>query len=195
MNFRAFICLILFALALPPAYSCNQGGTTHAIKPAPQTARPAAKNIPDEELFRKFFIQFKVAAKQKNMPQLLSMFNYPVQTNPQWNNEDLRNSTANQADGLMKKPELQQYLDDIFTKDALRLIPRSTDNDLSEIDKTTPEDYYKRLSKYTDKGSTLYELNIEYAQHNGKETQFGFVFGKIGGGYKILSYYSPWPLK
>ncbi|MDB5087085.1 MAG: hypothetical protein JWR09_1079, partial [Mucilaginibacter sp.] len=82
-----------------------------------------------------------------------------------------------------------------FTKDVMRMIPKSREDDLSEIDSATPEDYYKTVGKVTDKGSTLYELQQQYEQDNGKETSYGFVFGKVKGQYKIISYFCPWPLK
>jgi len=182
---------MLFALALSPAYSYKKNDQTRGTK----TDAIASVKQGDELLFRKCLVMFKAAVKQKNLAQLSNMFNYPVQTLPQWNNEDLRNATISRTDGLMDRNELQKHFDAIFSKDAVELIPRSTDENLSEIDKTTPEDYYKRLSKIADKGSLLYELNIHYTQDNGKETEFGFVFGRVAGNYKILSYYSTWPLK
>lgn len=183
--------MILLAFILSPAYSYNKTSHIRAV----EIAAPASEKQDDELLFRKFLVLFKLAVKPKNLAQLANMFNYPVQTLPQWNNEDLRNTNINRADGLMDRAELQKHLDVIFSKDAIELIPRSTDENLAEIDKTTPEDYYKRLKKLTDKGSTLYELNIHYTQDNGKEAEFGFVFGRVAGNYKILSYYSSWPLK
>lgn len=193
MNLKAVFCFMLGIAALAPVYRCK-GGNPAAKAHAPVVAKvnPAPT---DEQLFRSFLKQFKATVKQKNLNQLAGMFIYPVQTSPQWTNDDLRNSANNPADGLMNKTELNKYLGDVFSKDALRLIPLSGENDLSAIDKTTPEDYYKRLAKEADKGSTLYELNIQYAQDNGRETSFGFVFGKVGGSYKILSYFRPWPLK
>ncbi|PTQ98179.1 hypothetical protein C8P68_103339 [Mucilaginibacter yixingensis] len=176
---------------LSSAYSANKSHQAPAVR-----GIASASAMPDDELlFRKFLVVFKNTVKQRNLTQLAGMFNYPVQTLPQWNNEDLRNTNINRADGLMDRPELQKHIDVIFSKDAVELIPRSTDENLSQIDKTTPEDYYKRLRQATDKGSTLYELNMHYTQDNGKETEFGFVFGRVAGNYKILSYYSAWPLK
>ena len=95
----------------------------------------------------------------------------------------------------MIQSEYPQYANVFFSADALRLIPKSKEDDLSEIDKDTPENYYKTIAKVTDKGSKLYELQQQYVQDNGKETSYGFVFGKVRGQYKIISYYCPWPVK
>ncbi|WDF54389.1 hypothetical protein [Mucilaginibacter sp. KACC 22063] len=149
----------------------------------------------DEQLFRSFLAGFKRAVKANNKTILKAMFYFPLQTNPQWSNEDLKNSHIDPKTGLINSAEFDSYYQDIFTKDAIRLIPVSKEDDLSEIDKTTTEDYYKTLIPLTDKGSTLYELTKQYTQDNGQETSFGFVFGKIKGSYKVISYYRPWPLK
>jgi hypothetical protein len=192
MNLKTVICFVFCIALLSPVYGCNGGNPAAKAKQAPHAAIPANK---DEQLFRQFLVQFKTAVKHKNLDQLANMFVYPVQTNPQWSNDDLHTAPNSTAGGLMDKPELKKYLNDVFSADAIRLIPKSGDDALSEIDKTTTEDYYRQLAKRTDKGSTLYELNIQYQQDNGKETSFGFVFGRVGGSYKIMSYFRPWPLK
>ena len=187
---------MLCVTALSPGYGCKESKPPVEKKPESMTSVNVVTPVNnDEQQFRQFLKQFKAAAKQKNLAQLSGMFQYPVQTSPQWSNDDLHNMAKKPVDGLMDKPELQKHFDDVFSGDALRLIPKSGDNDLSEIDKATAEDYYKELVKKTDKGSTLYELNIQYTQDNNKETSFGFVFGRVNGSYKILSYFRPWPLK
>lgn len=149
----------------------------------------------DEEQFRSFLAKFKSAVQAKNKVKLTSLFHFPLQTAPQWTNDELKNSTVTSHEGLINAKEFLTYFDDIFTRDAIKLIPASKEDDLSEIDKTTPENYYRTLQQVTDKGSALYELQKQYTQDNGEETSFGFVFGKIGGTYKIISFYRPWPLK
>ncbi|HMG09390.1 MAG TPA: hypothetical protein VK609_12810 [Mucilaginibacter sp.] len=149
----------------------------------------------DEQKFRAFLKEFKVAAQQKNKKQLAGMLYFPLQTTPQWSNNDLKSTAINPTEGLVAANEYPQYERAIFTAAALRLIPKSTEDDLSEIDATTDENYYKVVAKVTDKGSKLYELQQQYTQSHGKETSYGFVFGRINGQYKIISYYSPWPVK
>ncbi|MBS7566734.1 hypothetical protein KHS38_20180 [Mucilaginibacter sp. Bleaf8] len=196
-----YIYMICAALLLQPVYGCNNkrgAQNTTSNKPettSVQTQTQVKPALSDEQQFRQFLKAFKLAVKQKNKAQLLQMFNDPVQTGPQWSNEDLQSSSVDHREDLVSRQELPQYFDDIFTKDAQRLIPGSVEDELSEIDKHTTENYYQLLSQTADKGSTLYELQIQFVQDNGKETSFGFVFGKIKGTYRILSYYSPWPLK
>ena len=158
-----------------------------------QPAGKAAKN--DEQQFRVFLKEFKAAVQQKNKKQLALMINFPLQTLPQWTSEDLKSTTVKPEEGLVTESEYPQYADALFTKDVMRLIPKSKEADLSEIDTANPEDYYKTVGKVTDKGSTLYELQQQYEQDNGKETSYGFVFGKVKGKYKIISYFCPWPVK
>jgi hypothetical protein len=118
-----------------------------------------------------------------------------LQTLPQWTNDELKSSSVTPQEGMINQTEFLTCFDDIFTKDAVKLIAASKEDDLSEIEKNTSENYYLTLQKLTDKGSTLFELQKQYPQDNGQETSFGFVFGKIRGAYKIISYYRPWPLK
>ena len=149
----------------------------------------------DEQQFRAFLNKFKAAVKNGDKTQLRTMLYFPLQTLPQWTAEDMKATTINPAEGLVSVTEYPKYEEIIFSKDALRLIPQSGEGDLSEIDRATTENYYNTLKKATDKGSTLYELQQQYEQKNGKETSYGFVFGKIKGQYKVISYFCPWPLK
>jgi len=149
----------------------------------------------DEKEFRQFLKAFKQGVKNGDKQKLITYLNFPLQTQPQWSNEDLKATTINPADGLITKQEYPQYAGDIFTKDAIRLIPASTEDNLVQIDNDTNESYYKTLKAVTDKGSTLYELQQQYVQVNNKETSYGFVFGKVKGHYKVISYFCPWPVK
>ncbi|MFD2324960.1 hypothetical protein [Mucilaginibacter galii] len=160
--------------------------------------KPRAVNdnsVGDEELFRNCLTKFKNAVKAQNKAGIKSVFNFPLQTLPQWANDEIKNSTIRPQDGMIKQTEFLTYFNDIFTKDATKLIVASKEDDLSEIEKSTSENYYITLQQVTDKGSTLFELQKQYMQDNGQETSFGFVFGKVRGTYKIISYYRPWPLK
>ena len=149
----------------------------------------------DEQQFQNFLKTFKSAVKRRDKAQLKTMFYFPLQTLPQWTAEDMKATAINPAEGLVSVAEYPKYEGIIFSKDALRLIPQSREDDLSEIDNTTTENYYITLKKATDKGSTLYELQQQYEQKNGKETSYGFVFGRVKGQYKVISYFCPWPLK
>jgi hypothetical protein len=192
-----YIALLLLAQT---AQGCTgkQKETSSLANSAEVVEKPLAagvKTISDEQLFRACLAKFKNAIKLKNRGAITAIFNFPLQTLPQWTNDELKNATIIPQDGMIKQAEFLNYFDDIFTKDAVRLIATSKEDDLSEIEKDTPENYYITLQKVTDKGSTLYELQKQYTQDKGQETSFGFVFGKVRGTYKIISYYRPWPLK
>jgi hypothetical protein len=204
MKQLTYIRFVIIALILPAVYACNGNAASNQKADGAATAKPTdttvanlvtEKGASDEQQFRLFFTKFKNAAKAKKKSQLTGMFNFPLQTLPQWTNDELKSNPVNATDGLITVTEFPQYFGDIFTKDAVKLIPASSENDLSEIDKTTTENYYLTLKQVTDKGSTLYELEKQYPEDNGKETSFGFVFGKVKGAYKVISYYRPWPLK
>ncbi|QJD96554.1 hypothetical protein HH214_12035 [Mucilaginibacter robiniae] len=190
---------IVVLFLMQTAQGCTNKQHTHVAADTStiidQKADINATSSNDEKQFRNTLVKFKSAVKVKNKVAVTAFFYFPLQTAPQWTNDELKSSNIKPQDGLIKQAEFLQYFDDIFTKDAIKLIPASKEDDLSEIDKATPENYYKMLQQVTDKGSTLYELQKQYTQDNGEETSFGFVFGKVGGIYKIISYYRPWPLK
>jgi hypothetical protein len=172
--------------------SCNRGVSAEEQ----QTIKPAGRTVNnDEKEFRLFLKEFKQVIKTGDKKRVIALLNFPLQTQPQWSNEDLKSTTINPADGLITKQEYSQYAGDIFTKDVIRLIPGSTEDDLVEIDNNTNENYYKTLKTVTDNGSKLYELQQQYVQRNNKETSYGFVFGKVKGHYKVISYFCPWPVK
>ena len=192
------ICLPLLLVS----YACTQGASKSTLvlsKSTVATNKAVSANTNnkpnnDEQLFREFLKRFKYAVKQKDKHQLLTLFYFPLQTAPQWTNEDLKSTHIDPGATLIDKNEFFKYFDDIFSRDVIKLISLSGENDLAEIDKSTPENYYRTIKQVTDKGSSLFELQKQYTQDNGKETSFGFVFGKVGGIYKVISYYSTWPL-
>jgi hypothetical protein len=202
-NLNKNIALYLFIAAV--LFTSN-GCSGHSTTKKPDTASPQKKVVRDtfsattailndEQQFRAFLKSFKAAVKQNNKKQLMAMLNFPLQTLPQWTDEDLKSGSINPAEGLVTEGEYPQYAAVLFSKDAVRLIPQSKEDDLSEIDMATPENYYKTVGRVTDKDSKMYELQQQYVQSGGKETSYGFVFGKVKGQYKIISYFCPWPVK
>jgi hypothetical protein len=193
-----YFYIIVIMLLLQVVYGCNAQPATgkQSTKQVNKTHTAVKKSsLSDEQLFRRFLTQFKSAVKVKDQTLLKTMFNFPLQTAPQWSNDEIQNTKISPADGLITQGEFAGYFGDIFTIDAVKMIPKSGEDDLAEIDKSTTENYYKTLQQVTDKGSALFELQKQYTQDNGKETSFGFVFGKVKGSYKVISYYRPWPLK
>ncbi|MET4083678.1 hypothetical protein ABIB40_003650 [Pedobacter sp. UYP30] len=159
-----------------------------------KSAAPVNK-ISDLLLFKQAFAKFKQAIKEKNKQKIMDCFNFPLQTAPQWSEEELKampNAVRGQS---MQEKEFASYYKDVFTPEVMKLIINSTDSEAGKIDPTTNDPYYSSLYTQADKGSSLYEIQKQYPQDNGQETSFGFVFGKISDKYKIVSYYRPWPLK
>jgi hypothetical protein len=197
MALKKHVITILIMLLCQVSYSCRPH--PEPAKKLLQTKAVFSKanqpTLNNEKLFRISLRRFKQAVKTQNKQQIKLLFNFPLQTNPQWTNDEVQNSNANPKTGLLTESEFLSFFNDVFTADALRLIPASDESDLLEIDKATPENYYKQLMKVADENSTLFELNKQYTQDNGKETSFGFVFGKVNGSYRVISYYRPWPLK
>jgi hypothetical protein len=200
--FINFICWMFIVLFWQAAEGCAGGQSSTAsakaiavTKNSPTGINDKTPALRDEDLFKGVLKKFKSAIKSKNKVAISAFIHFPLQTLPQWTNDELQSSTFTPQQGLINSKEFLVYFDDIFTADATRLIPVSQEDDLSEIDKTTTENYYKTLQKVTDKGSTLYELQKNYTEDNGKETSFGFVFGKVKGTYKVISYYRSWPIK
>jgi hypothetical protein len=196
--FKKFGYYMSLLLIMQTAYGCSgkpkNGNSSIAVGKKDLIASSTVA-VKDEEQFRSFLKKFKSVIKGKNKAAIAALFHFPLQTLPQWTNDELKNTTITPQEGLINQTEFLNYFDDIFTRDAVRLIPVSKEDDLSEINKTTPENYYKTLQQLTDRGSTLYELQKQYTEDNGTETLFGFVFGRVKGNYKVISYYRPWPLK
>ncbi|GAB2700543.1 hypothetical protein GCM10027037_26710 [Mucilaginibacter koreensis] len=201
-----YVFALLLITWVQLSYGCQQSRveTDNAVTAKPKSSEAAVaqnaaqstrQHLTDEQLFRQFLQKFKNQVKQRNKAALNMLFYFPLQTDPQWTNEDLKARNVNANEGLINKNQFEGYVNDMFPAEVIKLIALSREDDLSEIERTSPESYYKSLIKVTDKGSRIYELEKQYVQDNGQETSFGFVFGKINGNYKVISYYRPWPLK
>ena len=91
--------------------------------------------------------------------------------------------------------EFREYGKLIYNNDVLRLLPLCKNEDITDVTKTG-EPYYDELHKATDPGSKLYEVYMQYHETSTQaESYFGFVFGHIKGKYKVIAFYSKWPVK
>jgi hypothetical protein len=151
---------------------------------------------PEEQAFRRFFAVFQKAVQQDNPGQLATLLYFPLQTAQQWTNEDLKNMDVDKESGKVSRNEFSSYHKNIFTPDVIRLLPKAKEEELSEIDAQSPEDYYKVLRRCTDKATKMYEVYMQYPEKNGTaESYFAFVFGRVNGQYKVIGYYAKWPAK
>lgn len=168
----------------------------------PLTAAQIAQQPPaagDEEQFDAFFDAFSEAVKQKDKKKLEGMLFFPFQTGNIWRNDDIahmKDPATNERFNQVAEKEYGEYADQIFHPDVVRLLPRAEGEAIAEIAGDTKDDYYLRLKRHTDAGTRMYEVYLQYAEEGrSTESYFAFVFGKVKGQYKALSYYAKWPVK
>lgn len=151
----------------------------------------------DEELFEAFFAQFKKAVLRNDKQKIISMIYFPFQTSPLWFNEDAKYMTIDKGKGRMDSSEFYQYYKGIFSSDVKRLFPKLNNDDITSFNDGSNDDYYYTLQKIVDKGSAMFEVYAQFTFTNESlaGSYFGFVFGKVNGQYKALSFYSKWPVK
>lgn len=91
--------------------------------------------------------------------------------------------------------EFPTYKSAIFNADVIRILPLYKEDDLSEIDGTTTEPYYRSLRKLTDSDSKMYEVYMQFQESGTQaESYFGFVFGRVNGRFGMLGSYFKWPV-
>ncbi len=187
------------ATTVPPASAPSATVQTPAAGRQLAAAALAVKQSsadPEEQAFRRFFAVFQKAVQQDKPGQLEALLYFPLQTAQQWTNEDLKNMDVDKESGKVSRGEFNSYRKNIFTPDVIRLLPKAKEEELSEIDAQSPEDYYRVLRKCTDKATKMYEVYMQYPEKNGTaESYFAFVFGRVDGQYKVIGYYAKWPAK
>ena len=149
----------------------------------------------DSIKFIVFLKNLKIAIKKGKSTEVKHLINFPIQTAPLWTNDDLEDFADDKNYGLIKEKDFGKYYKQVFTTGVIKNLNISNVDDISKIDPNSNEDYFKRLKLITDKNSSMFNLYLQYAQGNNNETSFGFVFGKIGGQYRVLSFYTPWRIK
>lgn len=188
---------ISYAFMLALMVSACHGGASKA-----ETATDAERSImssntmvpvtgDDEKDFRRLLETFKTALVKKDFKAAASLMHFPFYTS---------NGSQGKQVGAAEDPilfkEFSTYQSDIFNTDVLRLLPKYTEQNLSEIDDKTDDTYYKSLKKKTEQGSKLYEIYFQYPESDTQaESFFGFVFGKIDGKYQAIASYAKWPIK
>lgn len=143
----------------------------------------------DGTLFRQSFHHLQAAVAKHDSLAVESLLYFPLLTSPQWTNDDIKDKTADTTGGEIDQRTFDHYYRQIFHADVCRLLPKAGEANLNVIDRNTKENYYRRLMRRTDPGSALYEVYMQYP-----EGFFAFVFGRIAGRYKVVSYYAKWPV-
>jgi hypothetical protein len=154
------------------------------------TADLLAQNKQDDAAFRLMLKNFQSAVLHNNLAKAGSVLHFPFFT-----------AKADQGFGkdlpvdAIGEQEFDVYKKDIFNQDVHRILPKLGKESISELT-GTEDSYYKALRKAMDQGSRMYELYAQYpAKQAGSESYFAFIFGKIKGRYKVVAYYSKWPLR
>lgn len=184
---------ILFLLFILPLLSlaCNpvskEEGT---IEGKTENKKETAVN--DEQEFYALLKNFKKELAAKNSSGLSKLMNFPFYTSQQ----QLENGSTGIVADPIDVQDFKTYQKSIYNTDVVKLMPASGNENLSVIEDSTDEAYYRSIRKLTDKGSKLYELYMQYPeQGNQAEGYFAFVFGKVNGKYRALAYYAKWPVK
>lgn len=152
--------------------------------------------LANEPAFRHTLVQLETAVRNRDSAAIRGLLHFPLLTAPQWTNEDLKTQKIDPKEGWIDAAEFPRYYPDIFHADVNRLLPGTKEANLSVIARDTREDYYRRLMKLSDPGAPLYEVYFQYPEgRSGGDSYFGFVFGRVSGQYKVISYYGKWPVK
>lgn len=170
--------------------ACNNSKPKHtadssAVPPTEDTLAqmpgggPRAAVSTDEQLFETAYGSFKTAVEQNSEEQLKGLIHFPLQTSK----EDLK------AGGLSDADFHSRYKD-IFTADVRNLVPKAGEGNVKEVDENNQEAYYTQLRRITDTGSALFEV-----KNDDVKNEFAFVFGRVQGTYKVIGFYSKWPVR
>lgn len=203
-NYRKYItllcCCVCFSAVACKSKTASQArngvpATQDTVAQMPGSAQQPAVST-DEQQFPAFYAAFRQAVEQNEEKQLENMLHFPLQTALKWADEDLKNMEVDKNAGKVSRQEFRRYYKDIFTADVKRVLPKASDDALSEISESAADDYYRSLRQETDPGSKMYEVYLQFPEQNTQaETYFAFVFGKVKGEYKVISYHAKWPVK
>ena len=144
----------------------------------------------NEVQFRLQVKKLQTLLKVRNFKEIALMMHFPFYTAKAEGDDGNEYPT----DPISAK-EYPAYRLGVFHTDVIRLLPKISEAQLSEIEGTT-DPYFAELRKLTDRGSKMYELYIQYPESGTREeSYFSFTFGKIKGSYKLIAYYGKWPVR
>ncbi|WP_345231531.1 hypothetical protein [Olivibacter ginsenosidimutans] len=148
-----------------------------------------------DKAFRSFYTGFQRNVAAQRLDALQQVIYFPLQT-MYWIDGMNSFSDEEKANGLIQADEFDQYADTIFNDQVRRLIPETDVSRIQQIDVEASGDYYKRLGRLIDKGTTLLELYCEYGGNSSVgDHYFGFVFGRVQGEYRVMAYYTSLRIK
>jgi len=145
--------------------------------------------------FRAFYKGFQRNVAADSINALKNTMYFPFQT-IYWIDGMNALTDEEKADGMIDEEDIDVLSKRIFNEEVRRVVPAMEVERVQQIDVEGSGDYYKRLAKVVDKGSTLLELycQVVAADTLGDE-YFAFIFGKVNNEYRILSYYTTGRIK
>ncbi|AOM78091.1 hypothetical protein [Pedobacter steynii] len=188
-RFYFFMIFVFFCLWT----ACNRPGNKEHSKTEQTDTAAQLKEV------KSLLVRFKTAIIKNDKPKLLNMIHFPMQTQMMWMNDELNAKEPDRKNGLINKEELLKYCGkELFDKEQQRVLAYELGDDVSVINLQTDQasNYYKSLASQTDPGTLLFNYYLQWERPDGKgDYWFGLVVGKVKGEFKLLSYYSKWPVK
>lgn len=197
-------CQIVILLLLCDAIGCTMGNTppsspiNHAIpRKKPKVIRLQQLDTAGQlKQAREFLMKLKTAIVKNEESKLLDMIHFPLQTQLMWMNGE---QPMNEKSGLLGKEEFPKYYrKNFFDKEQRRVLGYELGEDVYPINLQSDQasNYYQQLSEGTDPGTLLFSYYLQWERPDGRgDYWFGLVVGQIKGQFKLLSYYSKWPVK
>lgn len=197
------LCQIGILLLLCYAMGCTRGGNPQ-LPVKKLISEEKSKAAPLQQLdtagqlkqARTFLMKLKTAIVNNDQPRLLNMIHFPMQTQLMWMNES---QAIDEKVGLLSKEEFPKYYrKSFFDKEQRRVLGYEQGDEVYPINLQSDQasNYYQRLSEGTDPGTLLFNYYLQWGRPDGRgDYWFGLVVGQIKGEFKLLSYYSKWPVK
>ncbi|WP_316804959.1 hypothetical protein [Pedobacter nototheniae] len=152
----------------------------------------------DDYNYALFYLKFMAAARSKDEAKITAMVHFPFQTTKEKLKYDRESRTykvigaENWNGGLLSKKQFNVAYHKIFTNEILENIPETRQKDVMGSfpgNVKINDDYYGQLRAFTDAGSNMYAVSIELPVKKRKYTNVRFIFGRVNGEYKVLSYF------
>lgn len=150
----------------------------------------SAQTNKDEVTFGIALKNFQSAVLHKDLGKAANFMHFPLFTSK----AEFYNGKELPADAIGRQ-EFELYENEIFNAEVSRILPKLGKEAIREI-AGNEESYYLTLKNTTDSKSKMYECYVQYPTKNGiGENYFAFIFGKIKNDYKVIAYYSKWPVR
>lgn len=141
-----------------------------------------------------FFRRLQQLVANDGLEEIKTMIAFPLQT-LYWIDGDDSLSVEDKQKGLMPADAYEQYKNDLFYEPVWTYLPQASEMEVRQVNVASSGSYYKALQKKLDANSPIYEYYRQYTIDGKVDGDFfAFLFGKVNGQYKIVGYYSKWPV-